>query len=524
MPSSTKKNNKRTASRRRKQISSSSVNNDNNNNTRQTVLSSPSPMLVQNTTTSAFKVELGFFNTLYEPRTITVLAIFLFLINLIYLPYFSSFLPSIININIYNKISKQTLPEQLVHGCFLAITAFMVYGCTQFRDSVMIRPHPIVWRFVHAGGIIYFCSLLILIPIEIPIARKVISFIHPTLGTIPNMQTYGEDCRLQSVSPLLHALYDEFMLAHLFGWIVKALIVRDWYILFLLGLGFEVLEITFQHQLKNFNECWWDHLILDLFGANMVGIVIGMQLVKFLKSREYDWVGNTISKLKTSKKKMIRVMFQLTPYTYETFDWKMFSSPRHFCIILIMIIPFLTSEVCFFYIKHHLWISTTSPIYLTCLAIRSALSAHAIREWYEYNFTNNNNDDDNSNNNNNNKQDDLEKPLSSSNRRLGQNSWLCLAVTSAEFILTLKWNYIEFGLMFPPLYICVSWLLTFFCIICWFMMRYLFDPVEVDTNIVNQYIWILGLALLPMIYLLISDTYRTGFFHPPLDVPNGVSF
>ena len=55
-------------------------------------------------------------------------------------------------------------------------------------------------------------------------------------------------------------------------------------------------------------------------------------------------------------------------------------------------------------------------------------------------------------------------------------------------------------------------------------MRYLFDPVEVDTNIVNQYIWILGLALLPMIYLLISDTYRTGFFHPPLDVPNGVSF
>ena len=83
MPSSTKKINKRTTSRRRKQIASSSLNNDNNNNTRQTILSSPSPMLVQNTTASAFKVELGFFNTLYEPRTITVLAIFLFLINLL---------------------------------------------------------------------------------------------------------------------------------------------------------------------------------------------------------------------------------------------------------------------------------------------------------------------------------------------------------------------------------------------------------------------------------------------------------
>ncbi len=480
-----------------------------------------SPTLVQHTSTFAFKVELGFFNVLYEPRTITVLAVFLLLINLVYLPYFST-----TNINVYNKISKQTLPEQLVHGCFLAVVAFLVYAGTQFRDSVMIRPHPIVWRLVHAGGLIYLFALMILIPIEIPMARKVISFIHPTLGTVPNMQTYGEDCRLQGGTPLLHAVWDEFMLAHLFGWIVKSLIVRDWYVCFLLGLGFEALEVTFQHQLANFNECWWDHLILDLFGANMIGIFIGMQIVKFLNSREYDWVGNTMSKLKSRKKRFIRVMYQLTPYTYETFDWKMFSSTWHFCVILIMIIPFLTSEVCFFYIKHHLWISTTSPIFLTCLVIRSALSAHALREWYEYNFSETKNNMDK---NENHIHDDLEKPLLSSNRRLGQNSWVCLAVTSAEFVLTLKWNYIEFGLMFPPLHICISWLLTFLCIVCWFVMRYLFDLVEghkkseTDKEARNQYTWILGLALLPVIYLLISDTYRTGFYHPPLEVPKGMS-
>ena len=169
-----------------------------------------SPTLVQHTSTFAFKVELGFFNVLYEPHTITVLAVFLLLINLVYLPYFST-----TNINVYNKISKQTLPEQLVHGCFLAVVAFLVYAGTQFRDSVMIRPHPIVWRLVHAGGLIYLFALMILIPIEIPMARKVISFIHPTLGTVPNMQTYGEDCRLQGGTPLLHAVWDEFMLAHL---------------------------------------------------------------------------------------------------------------------------------------------------------------------------------------------------------------------------------------------------------------------------------------------------------------------
>eukprot|EP00943_MAST-04B_sp_MAST-4B-sp1_P001709 g1709.t1 len=489
--------------------------------------------LVQHTTaSSAFKVELGFFDSLYEPRTITVLAIFLFLVNLIHLPYFASVLPIELNINIYNNLSKQSLPEQLVHGCLLGVIAFIVYGCTQFRDSVMIRPHPVVWRFVHATGIIYFCSLLILIPIEVSNAREVIHYIHPKLGTTPNDQTYGEDCRLQSITPLWNAVCDSFMLAHLFGWVVKALIIRDWYICFLLGFGFEVLEITFQHQLKNFNECWWDHLVLDLFGANMIGIIVGMQLVEFLKSRKYDWVGNTISKLKTRKKKLIRVIFQLTPYTYDPFEWKMFSSPRHFCIILMMIVPFLTSEVCFFYIKHHLWISSTNPVYLTCLAIRAAVSAHAVREWYDFNFSIINKDEDNDENASDNT--GMKKLLSSSNRRLGQNCWIILAITSAEFILTLKWNYLEFGLMFPPLYICISWLLTFSCIIFWFLLRCFFDDSTVlnsssDNNdkykrvIFNQYIWVLGLALSPLIYLLFSNTYRTGFFHPPLNMSNGIS-
>ena len=60
-------------------------------------------------------------------------------------------------------------------------------------------------------------------------------------------------------------------------------------------------------------------------------------------------------------------------------------------------------------------------------------------------------------------------------------------------------------------------------------MRYLFDLVEghkkseTDKEARNQYTWILGLALLPVIYLLISDTYRTGFYHPPLEVPKGMS-
>lgn len=474
--------------------------------------------LLQKSSLSAFNVELGFFNSLYEPRTLTILLCLLVFVNLVYLPYFSRCLPATLNVNLYDKISKQSATTQVLHGVWIACIAFLAYGCTQLRDSVMVRPHPVVWRFVHAMGLIYFLSLFVLIPIEAPTARKLIHNIHPTLGATPNTQTYGEDCRLLDGTSLINAVYDEFMLAHLFGWVVKALIIRDWYILFLLGFGFEVLEITFQYQLKNFNECWWDHLILDLFGANMIGMVFGMQLVKLLKSREYDWVGNTISKLKSRKKKLIRVIFQLTPYHYEPFEWKMFASPIHFCSILAMIIPFLASEVCFFYIKHHLWIQSTSPVYLCCLAIRSLLSAHAVSEWYTFNFreqphvarviTRN----------------AIERPLTSSQRRLGQNCWLILATTSAELILTLKWNYLEYGLMLPPLHICLAWLVTFACVAGWLVLRFFLDAKrEKKGHRMNDYQWVLGVAMLPLLYVFAVDTYRTAFFHPPLNISKGIS-
>eukprot|EP00944_MAST-04C_sp_MAST-4C-sp1_P012477 g12477.t1 len=175
--------------------------------------------LLQKSSLSAFNVELGFFNSLYEPRTITILVALMAFVNLVYLPYFSSCLPAAVNVNLYDKVSKQSATTQTLHGMWIACIAFLAYGCTQLRDSVMVRPHPVVWRLVHALGLIYFLSLFVLIPIEVETARKLIHSIHPTLGATPNTQTYGEDCRLLDGSSLLNAVYDEFMVAHLFGWV-----------------------------------------------------------------------------------------------------------------------------------------------------------------------------------------------------------------------------------------------------------------------------------------------------------------
>jgi len=59
------------------------------------------------------------------------------------------------------------------------------------------------------------------------------------------------------------------------GWFMKTLMFRDIKFVLVLSVFFEVLEVMFQHLLPNFEECWWDHLILDLFVCNLAGIVLG---------------------------------------------------------------------------------------------------------------------------------------------------------------------------------------------------------------------------------------------------------
>ena len=73
-----------------------------------------------------------------------------------------------------------------------------------------------------------------------------------------------------------YSLNPEFQTLQL-GWVCKALILRDSAMLWTLSIGFELMELTFQHMLPNFNECWWDSWILDVALCNFIGIWAGMK-------------------------------------------------------------------------------------------------------------------------------------------------------------------------------------------------------------------------------------------------------
>lgn len=81
-----------------------------------------------------------------------------------------------------------------------------------------------------------------------------------------------------------------------------------------------VLQLTFRHMLPNFNECWWDSIVLDILICNWFGIILkppchsicfaskmswitvfivlmlvgiwaGMYTVRYFDGKTYEWVG-----------------------------------------------------------------------------------------------------------------------------------------------------------------------------------------------------------------------------------------
>lgn len=101
----------------------------------------------------------------------------------------------------------------------------------------------------------------------------------------------------------------------------KAMMIRDHALLWVLSIAFEFMEITFQHWLPNFNECWWDSWILDVAVCNCIGIYAGMWTVRLFDCRyeNYNWMG--ISRQKTLIAKCKRSFQQLLPYSWDKYKW-----------------------------------------------------------------------------------------------------------------------------------------------------------------------------------------------------------
>jgi phosphatidylserine synthase 2 len=123
-------------------------------------------------------------------------------------------------------------------------------------------------------------------------ARTLFKFFDSNLGKPLPERSYAEDCRVYTPENPQNKFFNVYesavdchFFAHLFGWWLKMMIIRDVKMCWLLSIMFELLEVTFRHWLPNFWECWWDHVsLLTLINVIALFGCLGVQ-----HDRYHDW-------------------------------------------------------------------------------------------------------------------------------------------------------------------------------------------------------------------------------------------
>lgn len=168
--------------------------------------------------------------------------------------------------------------------------------------GTLVLPEPsknrgsVFWRVVQAIAFTYALNIFVLLFLSKENLQIVLRDIFDSRLGVPLEEVdYAGDCKLYTPDNPKGAFYnftsklDMFVIAHFMGWAFKAWIFRNHAVCWLMSVGFELMEYSFEVWLPNFSECWWDHFLLDMFGCNLIGMIIGLSTIKFFKMRQLHW-------------------------------------------------------------------------------------------------------------------------------------------------------------------------------------------------------------------------------------------
>ena len=164
------------------------------------------------------------------------------------------------------------------------------------------------------------------------------------------------------------------------------------------ALMFEFTEMTLAYVCPEFEECWWDSIFLDTFGANLLGMWIGTHVNRWMvasskkKSKvvkggdamyvgaKLDWAGK--SGRATNTEKLASV---INPLIHDsTYKWAIFKSPLRLFQVFILIAVMLFTEINTFFIMNTMGIPHDSWYNKARLLLLCAMSLPAAAEWYVY--------------------------------------------------------------------------------------------------------------------------------------------
>eukprot|EP00126_Sphaerothecum_destruens_P008570 Sdes_comp20265_c0_seq1m13752 len=261
---------------------------------------------------------------------------------------------------------------------------------------------------------------------------------------------------------------DGFVLSHFIGWWLKAMMIRDVWVCWIISVMFEILEYSLEFQLPNFKECWWDHWILDVLICNWGGIYFGMKTCHYLEVKvkrvhftvflpnfsppistspilqPYCWRG--ISNIPDYKGKIIRAAAQFTPYRWTSFNWGATESLGRFLFVCSLICGFLIAELNAFYLKFVLWVPAEHKLNVYRLVFYVFSGSIALRELYEY----------------------ICEPKC---KRLGAQTWILICCISIEVMIVCKFGKGSFPNPIPR-HVITFWIGFFTLLVLWILWNF----------------------------------------------------
>ncbi|KAE8995999.1 hypothetical protein PR003_g15958 [Phytophthora rubi] len=318
----------------------------------------------------------------------------------------------------------QDVAQNVRNALFAAILIFLVYCFLQTRDGLMVRPHPGVWRVVHGCSVVYLLLLAATLVQNRESAMTAMQYVFPEVGSRPKTAAPAQlQCEINSES-LTRGVTSIWFFAHVTGWWGKMCMFRDWRFCWVLSIAFEILELAFQFVIPDFQECWWDSLLLDMLGANMLGMCLGRVTLWMLESKEYDWSGRRGKKMGYFR----LALNQFTPFSWEQYHWEVFSSFKRFAEIVFAMLLCLITELNAFFMLTTLSIPKESSFNSYRLLLVFLIGIPAAAEYYEF----------------------IANPEC---WRLGQNSWMILSIATFEILVWVKFsaNGVLFTQPPPPL-------------------------------------------------------------------------
>ncbi|KAF1742907.1 hypothetical protein MXB_5370 [Myxobolus squamalis] len=268
-------------------------------------------------------------------------------------------------LNLYFSLGIENLEQNMLRGFICACGIFVIISSLLYPNGPFIRPHPILWRIILGMCVIYQLLLTFCIFLSYDNVRDLMVYIDPSLRLHrPELKNYAEDCRF--IWEIIKQQLDVFCVMHFFGWMAKALIIRNTGISWFLSIMWELSELFFQHLLPNFKECWWDVIILDILICNGLGITCGAYILKRVECRTYHW--ESIKLIQGTKGKLKRFILQFSPMQVESTNWLGTESVSLRIIQLtffsilwqvnLQILTIQTSELNTFFLKHVFVVNT----------------------------------------------------------------------------------------------------------------------------------------------------------------------